>query len=144
MPVGHSTVCRHGHIHTYGVVLTYAHDILPLHSHWTQMSEVNYVLKILPVQFSTQFPSMGLTLSPMSHLAKVDVPSNIRWWTDTLQVIISLERERERMTSVCRWQNWKTGFKFFPAKRNLTFMLNFRVKWFCLLLFERWNIKTVL
>jgi hypothetical protein len=53
--------CLHTHV-----------TVLPLHSHYTQMSDVISVLKIL--QDSTQFSSMGVTLSCMLHLAKVDNP----------------------------------------------------------------------
>jgi len=47
VPVGHDSLCRHGHMRTYGEVLTHARDSLPLHSHYTQMSDVISVLKIL-------------------------------------------------------------------------------------------------
>jgi hypothetical protein len=70
VPVGHDSLCRHGQMRTYGEVLTHARDILPLHSHYTQMSDVISVLKIL--EDSTQFSFMGVTLSCMLHPAKVD------------------------------------------------------------------------
>ena len=91
--------------------------------------------------YSVPFHGCHIVPPPMSYLAKVDNPSNIRRWTDILQLIISLERERERMTSICWWQNWKRVLNsFLPKEISLSCWI-FCVKRFYLLLLEGWNIK---